>query len=1110
MLLHFPSAAVLMQALECGAIPSALLRDPVHAASLPSGLYIHAPDVRPRAGSTLATLGVTRVATLPDGELGEYPMWASLLPLQGTRDLHVPPTALIRCSTAAHFSHLVATIHRLKGMGLQFAHHGTGANLCHWLRVPYPPTLVLHTCWQATATPLFIEQAPRIWVALGWTHPRPDLIRVPTGKFLVIDADGVWHIRTEPHWLPIDARKAVELAPCDRWPTHVAWPPTIVPTRLLPSRETSAAELWVLHDDFTALQHFVDTADERLLDELDFAVTHDDAPTRVLLRSRQRRLGPPTLPHLGQAYASLLKLPNVYLPGGRRLDPPLRRDVVRTWLCQPDRVTWLTPENTTIRIESIPTDAFRPLREWVEYAVPQRRIRTTERRQSRLFVMEPFTSPEERKPKTASLKVDATEDATAPQTITPVLNVVQGKAPERPRTLPPIAELDELAIPMSEALQQLQTLEEQFLAMTGPVDAPERLALWPALAMTATLAGQEDDAGVCWGNALWEREFPEGVRRWFRDEQRLVTNIPKLLTHGEPLLHELRTVAAWLCAGIVAPATAEQVRPHLSRIAMFLERFEHRLPVRLAWLAWQALATLSGGDILALTRARDRMLANLLEHGLRRDRDMPSFLRSGGVRSSIQQHVDIDRFLRLADHAKSWCSGRSLGHTHHGDPVEKHFVELIFAFALAKFGDTEGAKLLLADVGLPNDWASHQPLPYPISAGQQWLWRTYRERVVNLLAGQAANTPLNLERRRELSALPAKDRALADQFLQFSRILEPFDRVDPFRQSRIHGSPLEARLAELTAANIGRKKRDRTMEQHEMGFRELLQSYKQPEQRERILHAAVPISVRFGENFALECLEQVAPAVLRQMHLVDVQDLIRRVELLESALSVSAHFGRNALLTQFVDLLQHQLRMLDQEKAAWLISAFGAGGLRFLCRMGLANVANELLKTMTHALTGKQSLKDFLAKKSLNRGIVYPALLRLSGGWFYFENDEPAQLTLNVVREELLTGSASHAPRALLASAYALALGHAPVKQALAAFFDLFERLPAPTITDMQNMPIFTVQRLRVVESVALAMASEDFAVDGRTRRWLDEDEYTVRRRIHRDVEQALKGVNLS
>jgi hypothetical protein len=349
---------------------------------------------------------------------------------------------------------------------------------------------------------------------------------------------------------------------------------------------------------------------------------------------------------------------------------------------------------------------------------------------------------------------------------------------------------------------------------------------------------------------------------------------------------------------------------------------------------------------------------------------------------------------------------------------------------------------------------------------------------------------------------------LAEQFLQFSRILEPFERVDPYRHFRQYAhDSLAYRLAQLTATPVMRKKRDTMTEHLEQSFRSLFNEYRAPGDAELLLHSALPHSVRIGESFALDCIARVEPLLRQRFQADDIWDRVRQVEILEAALGVAAHLGRTALLPPLLDVLDEWLGTLKGDKAAWVIAAMNAGSIRFLCRLGLAEVAKRLLARMTTALTGDVPLDEFL-KRSINRGIVCPALLRLSGGWFYFNNDAPAQLTLATVREELLIASASHEPRSKLAAAYALALGHAPVKQALGAYFDLFEHLPAPTIMDMR-MPVYTIQRLRVVEAVAMALAAEDFAVDGNTRRWLDEDEYMIRRRIHRDVATALSNAGL-
>jgi len=46
----------------------------------------------------------------------------------------------------------------------------------------------------------------------------------------------------------------------------------------------------------------------------------------------------------------------------------------------------------------------------------------------------------------------------------------------------------------------------------------------------------------------------------------------------------------------------------------------------------------------------------------------------------------------------------------------------------------------------------------------------------------------------------------------------------------------------------------------------------------------------------------------------------------------------------------------------------------------------------------------------------------------------------------------------------------------------------------------FCLSRLALTESLVLALASEELAMGETGRRWLDEDEHLVRRRIHRDL----------
>jgi hypothetical protein len=82
-----------------------------------------------------------------------------------------------------------------------------------------------------------------------------------------------------------------------------------------------------------------------------------------------------------------------------------------------------------------------------------------------------------------------------------------------------------------------------------------------------------------------------------------------------------------------------------------------------------------------------------------------------------------------------------------------------------------------------------------------------------------------------------------------------------------------------------------------------------------------------------------------------------------------------------------------------------------------------------------------------------------------------------------------------------------PPAEARLEFADLFEpgRLE-PLANTMTTSPFYSWFHLNVVEAVVLTLASDDFALGAVTRRWLDEDEFLIRRRIHREVRAALAG----
>jgi hypothetical protein len=142
---------------------------------------------------------------------------------------------------------------------------------------------------------------------------------------------------------------------------------------------------------------------------------------------------------------------------------------------------------------------------------------------------------------------------------------------------------------------------------------------------------------------------------------------------------------------------------------------------------------------------------------------------------------------------------------------------------------------------------------------------------------------------------------------------------------------------------------------------------------------------------------------------------------------------------------------------------------------------------------------------------AFRALLPVAASWYYFGEQALADTVLQAARQALLaplpTGADGRPAlsghevleRTALTRAYASALGQAPVEVAQERFEELFEKLEGILDTFTTN-DHYSQCQLQVVEAVVLAVVSDDFTLGATVRRWLDEDEYLVRRRIHQDV----------
>ena len=135
-----------------------------------------------------------------------------------------------------------------------------------------------------------------------------------------------------------------------------------------------------------------------------------------------------------------------------------------------------------------------------------------------------------------------------------------------------------------------------------------------------------------------------------------------------------------------------------------------------------------------------------------------------------------------------------------------------------------------------------------------------------------------------------------------------------------------------------------------------------------------------------------------------------------------------------------------------------------------------------------------------------PARLGLAVGWFAAGDDDAATRLLDDARRRLIVArEGDPRDRAELAIGYADALGFAPPRVAHGRLEELFQRLDRVGTTGSTNR-YFTLKPLELVDAVVRAVVTDDFALGPAVRGWLADDEFLIRRRIHRDTAAARGG----
>jgi hypothetical protein len=1081
--LVFPTLEALQLALTSGRIPAEVQAAPAHYRRTAEGAY-HVTAEAPLRKAALEELAAVGIRALKGdaGALTPVLCWAELVPSRRV-PLEGAPTGpvLFLPADADTLLPLAGEMLRL-GCDRQevcLAARGGAGGQRALLRAMGPPYFTLtgaldHTGGLRAFVPAVSGQLS-VWVEVGHTHPLARMLQPPPGTLLLIPGEGRWLTAPDGPWTDLYQLTDLRLPePAEDWTPRTPEQRLSVPLRLTRAARTEPASLWVLRENAVAqVESLVHTLPEALLAQLRFAVAGTPEAPCIVLRARPGRERPPELGLSAMAYAPLPQLADLFLPCDGLLEPPVRRDRLRALLApERDTVTWLHPTgNGAFRAERLPESAFQPLEAWVEYVVDSATAALQPWVKGATFDFDAFevaegewqTAPREAKgPKeedeskaSRRNRREAPAQPAVPAAPPPITAVrVPAAAPSGGTKLAPMTPAQ-----LSAAEEELAKVEKAFLALEAPADAPERQRLWVRMAELNGQLGRRRDAGLCWTRALWDAagsEAAELAARWAEAEG----STAELLSRATPSADDVRALASSLVRAVLVPGGAAPGDvPSLQR---WLDRHDAELDVRALWLARASLDRLVGGDPLGLARAGDRLLG-MLQRGLSLARDVPRFLRAGtdaahAPKLVAQLEALLDRFERTPRRRSSIEAPPQL---------TLAYVRFVFASGLARLGQADRARALAAESSAALDTKD------PIHG---FLTRAYGARVAQALDGLPPETPLPADIAAELNALATFQRYKVDRLRQSSALLEPSERLDP---ARAYGRGARDLRGEEFAALRDIKDAGKVASEVEALTAKATAPKLAAPERQRLLGGLLDTLPRLSPARALPLLDRLVGALEELPGEVQAQ-------LLGDALTLAALFGRADRATALAGRLRKALAALPPESPAWGQGLLGMS-LRGLRRVGLAREAAELVNAAGGLLTRPKT--------------PLPAQLGVAAGLAMLGRPGEASAVFDKAFDALAAGKGTLPERLALTRSLAGALAYAPVDAALPGLARLSEGLPS--VTDSYNTNShFCLSVVELADALVLGHVEVAQGTGERARSWLDEDEFLVRRRIHRELEE--------